>query len=253
MCACSHSNNHQTITFAASKNMEATQNSMKKIAVIVAGGSGTRMQSVIPKQFLTINGKPVLYYTLKSFLEAYEDLQIILVLPEEYIASGQEIIDAYFDYQRISITAGGRSRFHSVQQGLHLVSEEAIVLVHDGVRCLVSTMLIQRCFEAALEMGNAVPAISCKDSVRLIMANGNEPIDREMLKLVQTPQAFHSKILLPAFNIDFKDKFTDEAAVVEAFGIKINLVEGEPENFKITTPEDLLLAELLLKRKERQL
>jgi 2-C-methyl-D-erythritol 4-phosphate cytidylyltransferase len=219
---------------------------MKKIAVIVAGGSGTRMNSQTPKQFLMLNGKPVLYYTLQNFLAAYPDLQIILVLPEEHIGSGQEIIDAYFSYDRIVITAGGRTRFHSVQNGLQLINEEAIVLVHDGVRCMASVGLIQRCYEAALEMGNAVPAIACKDSVRILMTDGNEIIDRNLLKLVQTPQAFHSKILLPAFQIDFKDKFTDEAAVVEAFGIKINLIAGEEQNIKITTPADLRYAELLL-------
>jgi 2-C-methyl-D-erythritol 4-phosphate cytidylyltransferase len=219
---------------------------MKKIAVIVAGGNGTRMNSQTPKQFLMLNGKPILYYTLQNFLAAYPDLQIILVLPEEHIGSGQEIIDAYFSYDRIVITAGGRTRFHSVQNGLQLINEEAIVLVHDGVRCMASVGLIQRCYEAALEMGNAVPAIACKDSVRILMTDGNEIIDRNLLKLVQTPQAFHSKILLPAFQIDFKDKFTDEAAVVEAFGIKINLIAGEEQNIKITTPADLRYAELLL-------
>jgi 2-C-methyl-D-erythritol 4-phosphate cytidylyltransferase len=103
---------------------------MKKTAVIVAGGTGSRMNSAIPKQFLLIHGKPVLYYTIEAFLNAYSDLNIILVLPEEYIGAGQEIIDAYFDYQRIQITVGGRTRFHSVQNGLKLVQQECIVLVH---------------------------------------------------------------------------------------------------------------------------
>ena len=116
---------------------------MKKIAVIVAGGAGTRMHSTLPKQFLLLNGKPVLYYTINTFLKAYSDLQIILVLPEEHIAAGQEIIDAFFDYDRIQITEGGRTRFHSVQNGLALITEESMVFVHDGVRCLVSAGLIQ--------------------------------------------------------------------------------------------------------------
>jgi 2-C-methyl-D-erythritol 4-phosphate cytidylyltransferase len=220
---------------------------MKKIAVIVAGGNGTRMKSVLPKQFLLLNNKPVLFYTLDTFLKAYSDLTIILVLPEEYIAAGQEIIDAYFDYNRIQITAGGRTRFHSVQNGLQLITEESIVFVHDGVRSLLSTDLIHRCYEAALEYGSAVPVTDSKDSVRLQRGERNEAIDRNMIKLVQTPQTFHSKILLPAFKIDFKDKFTDEATVVEAFGLKVHLVEGEENNFKITRPVDLLLAEQLLK------
>jgi 2-C-methyl-D-erythritol 4-phosphate cytidylyltransferase len=219
---------------------------MKKIAVIVAGGNGTRMNSTLPKQFLLLKNKPVLFYTLQTFLESYSDLDIILVLPEEYIAAGQEIIDAYFDYRRIQITAGGRTRFHSVQNGLQLIKDESIVFVHDGVRCLLSADLIHRCYEAALEYGAAVPVIPSKDSVRLQREDRNEAIDREMVKLVQTPQTFHSKILLPAFKIDFKDKFTDEATVVEAFGLKIHLVEGEESNFKITGPADLLIAEQLI-------
>jgi 2-C-methyl-D-erythritol 4-phosphate cytidylyltransferase len=220
---------------------------MKKIAVIVAGGSGSRMNSALPKQFLLLNNKPVLFYTLDTFLKAYSDLNIILVLPEEYIAAGQEIIDAYFDYNRIQITEGGRTRFHSVQNGLQLITEESIVFVHDGVRCLLSTDLIHRCYEAALEYGSAVPVIDSKDSVRLQREDRNEAIDRNLIKLVQTPQTFHSKILLPAYKIDFKDKFTDEATVVEAFGLKVHLVEGEENNFKITKPLDILMAEQVLK------
>ena len=219
---------------------------MKKIAVIVAGGNGSRMNSVLPKQFLLLKNKPVLYYTLHTFLQSYSDLTIILVLPEEYIAAGQEIIDAYFDYRRIQITAGGRTRFHSVQNGLQLITEESIVFVHDGVRCLLSTDLVHRCYEAALEYGSAVPVIDSKDSVRLQREDRNEALDRNLVKLVQTPQTFHSKILLPAYKIDFKDKFTDEATVVEAFGLKVHLVEGEENNFKITKPSDLLVAEQLI-------
>ena len=219
---------------------------MKKFAVIVAGGSGSRMKNSIPKQFLILQGKPVLFYTINSFLQAYHDLQIILVLPEEYIAAGQEIIDAFFDYSRIQITVGGRTRFHSVQNGLQLVNEESIVFVHDAVRCLVSVDLIHRCYDAAIENGSAIPVIGSKDSVRLITAEDNEALERSAVKLVQTPQTFHSKILLPAYQIDYKDKFTDEATVVEAFGLKVKLVAGEENNFKITMPVDLILAEYLL-------
>ena len=111
---------------------------MKKFAVIVAGGTGSRMNNIIPKQFLLLNGKPVLYYTINAFLNAYDDVHIILVLPEEHVAAGQEIIDAFFDYSRIQIAMGGRTRFHSVQNGLQLVHEESIVFVHDAVRCLLS-------------------------------------------------------------------------------------------------------------------
>lgn len=220
---------------------------MKKIALIVAGGNGSRMKSDTPKQFLLLNNKPVLYYSIKAFLDAFDDLEIILVLPEEHVALGQEIIDGYFDGSKFKITAGGRTRFHSVKNGLSLVGdEEATIFVHDGVRCLITPDLIKNCFEAALKSGTAIPVVACRDSVRVLTSNGNKAVNRNKVKLVQTPQTFHSKILLPAFAIDYKDQFTDEATVVEAYGMKVTLVEGEINNIKITTREDLLLAEFIL-------
>lgn len=220
---------------------------MRKIALILAGGSGRRMNNEIPKQFLILKNKPVLYYSIKAFLDAYEDVEVILVLPEEHIGKGQEIIDGYFDSSKFRITAGGRTRFHSVQNGLSLINndEEAIIFVHDGVRCLLTKELINKCYEAALESGTAVPAVSLTDSVRLITANGNRTFDRNKVRLIQTPQTFHSKILLPAYEIDYKDQFTDEATVVEAFGLKVNLIEGEADNIKITLPADLVIAEYI--------
>jgi 2-C-methyl-D-erythritol 4-phosphate cytidylyltransferase len=222
---------------------------MKKYAIIVAGGMGKRMGSAIPKQFMILDNKPVLYYTLKTFLESYNDLQVILVLPEDHTSKGQEIIDAWFDKERIQIASGGETRFQSVKNGLALVSEESMIFVHDAVRCLVSTQLIYRCYEKAIETGSAVPVIPCKDSVRIITADGNEAIDRDKVVMVQTPQTFHSKILLPAFNIDYKDKFTDEATVVEAYGLKVSLVEGEETNLKITLATDLEVALKLIEGK----
>lgn len=219
---------------------------MKKYALIVAGGAGKRMNSSIPKQFHMLNDKPLLYYTLRAFLEAYDDMQIILVLPEEYIAVGQEIIDAYFDYSRIQITNGGRQRFHSVQNGLAMVEDESIVMVHDAVRCLITPALIRRCYEAVLEHGSAIPVVPCKDSIRMLTEEGNQAIDRNALRLVQTPQAFYSKIILPAFKIDYKEWFTDEASVTEAFGLKLHLVEGEEENIKVTHPIDMIVAQAIL-------
>jgi 2-C-methyl-D-erythritol 4-phosphate cytidylyltransferase len=220
---------------------------MKKFIVIVAGGNGSRMNSSIPKQFLLLKGKPVLYYAINTFLQTFDDCKIILVLPEEHIAAGQEIIDAFFDYNRIEIVIGGRTRFHSVQNGLAKVDdEESVIFVHDAVRPMVSSALIYRCLASVIAFGSAIPVIDCKDSVRIINENGNEALERSSIKLVQTPQAFHSKILLPAFNIDYKDKFTDEASVVEAFGLKVGLVEGEEGNIKITKPTDLIIAESIL-------
>ncbi len=219
---------------------------MKKYAVIVAGGAGTRMGSNLPKQFLLIQGKPVLYYTVKSFLDAFPDIEIILVLPELQMELGKEIIDGYFSEANILLTTGGETRFHSVKNGLSLVTDESVVFVHDGVRCLASSELLIRCFNKALETGSAIPVTESRDSLRLITEEGHVVLDRNAVRLVQTPQTFHSKLLLPAFAIDYKERFTDEATVAEAFGIELTLVEGDPENIKITSPVDLAVAESIL-------
>jgi 2-C-methyl-D-erythritol 4-phosphate cytidylyltransferase len=220
---------------------------MKKYAVIVAGGMGVRMNTTTPKQFLLLNNKPLLYYSIDVFLKTYHDLKVILVLHEQHVSKGQEIIDAYFDNTRIMLCVGGRTRFHSVQNGLALIESESIVFVHDGVRCLLTKELVERCYLKAKKTGSAIPVISLKDSARLLTTEGHVTLDRDTIKLVQTPQAFHSKILIEAFKSDYKDKFTDEATVVEAFGIKVNLIEGEESNIKITTPEDMYFAQNILK------
>jgi 2-C-methyl-D-erythritol 4-phosphate cytidylyltransferase len=201
------------------------------------------MKVNMPKQFLHLKNKPILFYTLDTFLKSFEELQIILVLPQDYIEAGQEIINEYFNQDRIKITVGGDTRFQSVKNGLQLITEDSIVFVHDGVRCLLSVDLIHRCYQSAVEFGSAIPVINSKDSVRLVLEQGNEALERDRVKLVQTPQTFQSKILLPAFGVDYQDKFTDEATVVEAFGMKVHLVVGEEQNIKITQPIDLLLAE----------
>lgn len=219
---------------------------MNKYAVVVAAGSGIRMGGNTPKQFLLVNNKPVLYYTLQTFLKSFADIQIILVLPVDYTDMGQEIIDAYFDGDKIKITAGGDTRFQSVKNGLQMIEGDAIIFVHDGVRCLLTENLIHRCYAEAVNSGTAIPVVASKDSVRIVSEEGNDAVDRNKVMLVQTPQTFHSKILLPAFQIDYKEKFTDEATVVEAYGLKVNLVEGEENNIKITRPVDLLIAERVL-------
>jgi len=220
---------------------------MKKYAVIVAGGAGKRMNSDLPKQFMMLLGKPVLYYTLKAFLQTFPDLIIILVLPEDHIEKGKELVDAYFDPSRVIFTAGGETRFHSVRNGVSLIKDESIIMVHDGVRCLLTPKLIRYCYDSALEHGSAIPAVMVKDSVRQVIPSGTQALDRSRLRSIQTPQCFHSKLLLPAMNnIEFKEKFTDEATVVEAYGIEVHLMEGEDTNLKITTPIDMMLAEQIL-------
>ena len=221
---------------------------MFKYAIIVAGGTGSRMGGSLPKQFMLLRDKPVLYYSIKTFLDAYDDLEIILVLPAAFTDIGEEIIDAYFDKEKIKIAIGGDTRFQSVKNGLKLVEEESIIFVHDAVRCLVSVSLIRRCYELAMQTGAAVPVIPSKDSVRILNDDGNGEVDRNKIMLVQTPQTFHSKILLPAFDIDYKDKFTDEATVVEAYGLRVSLAEGEETNIKITRPMDLLIAEKVIEQ-----
>jgi 2-C-methyl-D-erythritol 4-phosphate cytidylyltransferase len=223
---------------------------MHKYAVIVAGGAGTRMGGDVPKQFRIIRGRPLLAYTLQTFLAAYEDLEVILVLPEAHVATGQRIVDSFPDRSRIRITAGGDTRFHSVQNGLALIEMESIVFVHDAVRCLVSINLVKRCYDAAVEHGSAIPVINSTDSLRILRGNENETIARTFVKQVQTPQTFQSKILLPAFLTAYRETFTDEATVIEAAGGKVHLVEGEETNIKITRPVDLLIAEqMMLERK----
>lgn len=212
---------------------------MNKYAIIVAGGSGTRMNSVVPKQFLVLQDKPVLCHTIGHFFEAYEDMQVILVLPEQHLETGRSMMDLFFPGKEIQITVGGATRFDSVKNGLRLVGRESVVFVHDAVRCLVSSSLIRRCYDAAVAFGSAVPVVSVKDSIRMVTADGNVPLDRSKVKLVQTPQVFLSRILLPAFDVDVEERFTDEATVVEAAGGSIHLVEGDEKNIKITTPADL--------------
>jgi 2-C-methyl-D-erythritol 4-phosphate cytidylyltransferase len=219
---------------------------MKKYAVIVAGGSGLRMGSALPKQFLLIHDKPVLWFTLHTFLKSFKDIQIVLVLPAEYFDTGLAISDEMNAANPVKAIVGGDTRFHSVQKGLSLVTEESIVFIHDAVRCLLSPSLVHHCFEEAVKFGSAIPCIDSKDSVRLIHASGHRSIKRSEIKLVQTPQTFQSDILLPAYMTDYQEVFTDDASVVEYSGHEIHLVEGEPNNIKITTPLDLAIAEELL-------
>ena len=223
---------------------------MKKYAIIVAGGSGIRMGNSVPKQFLLLKGKPVLYYTLKVFLEAYNDLQVVLVLPADYTDMGQEIIDAFFDKERIRITAGGDTRFQSVKNGLSLIDEESIIFVHDGVRCLITPALIRACYEQAKRQGSAIPAVSATDSIRIIDAqSGHSSIDRNRVKIIQTPQTFRGDLLIRAFELPYQEIFTDEATVVEYSGEKVYLIEGDYANLKITRPVDLLLAATILQNR----
>jgi 2-C-methyl-D-erythritol 4-phosphate cytidylyltransferase len=216
---------------------------MKKFAVIVAGGAGTRMKSATPKQFLLLHGKPLLWYTVQAFLQAYDDIQIILVLPAAHTHT--DIIQSLLN-EKVLITAGGETRFHSVQNGLKLVAANSLVFVHDGVRCLVSPNLIQRCGGQAERLGSAIPAVTATDSLRMEINGVHQVIDRQTVRMIQTPQTFRSDIIIPAFEQPFNEHFTDEATVVEACGKEVFLIDGEYENIKITRPTDLWFAEKIL-------
>jgi 2-C-methyl-D-erythritol 4-phosphate cytidylyltransferase len=218
----------------------------KKYAIIVAGGAGTRMGSKLPKQFLLLRGKPVLWHTVSAFLEAYEDLVVILVLPSAYMETGRELGEGLGASSRIRLVEGGATRWHSVQNGLRLAEEDAVIAVHDGVRCLVTSELIRRCFEQASRLGSAVPVTGCADSVRLVEEEGSKPIDRSRIKLVQTPQTFEGSILFRAYQAAKDVNYTDDATVVEASRVGVHLIDGEPFNIKITTPFDLEVAEQVL-------
>jgi 2-C-methyl-D-erythritol 4-phosphate cytidylyltransferase len=220
---------------------------MKKYAVIVAAGSGTRMGREIPKQFLSIADRPILFHTLDTFLSAYKDMELILVLPPKFMQWGVEIVKALPEPQRISLVEGGNTRFKSVKNGLALVKEHSVVFVHDGVRCLITGQLIHHCYEQAIVKGSAIPAVAATETVRLVEGENHRMINRNTVRLVQTPQTFLSTLLLKAFEGAEQDSFTDEASVVEASGEKVYLIEGEYTNIKITRPQDLAVAEQILK------
>lgn len=222
---------------------------MKKFSVIVAGGIGSRMRTAIPKQYLTLKGKPVLWYTLSTFLQAYDDMSIILVAAADQVGKASEIAGMMNQPERIIMAQGGETRFQSVKNGLQYVEMQSVVFIHDAVRCLVSADLIVRCYENAMKYGTAIPAIEASDSIRIGSPEDNEVYDRRKVNIIQTPQTFKSEILFKAYEQEFEEGFTDDATVVEKSGTRIHLVEGEASNIKITRPIDLVIAEKLLEGK----
>ena len=219
---------------------------MKKYIIIVAGGSGSRMGSATPKQFLELLGLPILMHTLKKFQQSIADGEIILALPEKEQSTWQSLCEKYhFDVPH-QIVNGGESRFHSVQNALQKVKGKSIVAIHDGVRPLVRKTVINNCIQSAEKFGAAIPTLPMQESIRKISDNGSQTADRSQFVLVQTPQCFQSDIILKAYQQTYQNSFTDDASVVEQLGHKIYLVEGNKENIKITTPEDLKMAEVLV-------
>jgi len=204
------------------------------------------MKSDVPKQFIELKDKPVLMHTLQKFREAIPGINIILVLSSTYNDLWKTLCKKHQFTIQYEITEGGETRFHSVKNGLQLVPENCVVGIHDAARPLVSTKTILSAFDMAEKKGNASPALPLTESVRLVEGNTNEAVDRENYYIIQTPQCFKSSIIKKAFLQNYSPFFTDDASVLEAAGEKINLIEGNRENIKITTPQDLLIAEALM-------
>ena len=221
---------------------------MKKYAIIVAGGKGLRMGGDLPKQFIPVEGRPVLMRTLDTFHACDPSIQLILVLPPDHQPYWQELCREYGFRVPHRIADGGATRFHSVQSGLALVDEaDALVAVHDGVRPFVSHEVIGRCYAEAEAHGAVVPVVPVVETVRQLLPEGSRTVSRDAYRLVQTPQTFRAPLLRRAYEQPFCEAFTDDASVVEALGHAVHLVEGNRENIKLTTPFDLIVARALVR------
>lgn len=223
---------------------------MKTVAIIVAGGSGTRFGAQLPKQFLELAGKPILMHSIEVFGKNRDgSFDVIVTLPEGQMALWQQLCEEYaFDVPH-HVVAGGETRWHSVKNALDSIVDIAgvdVIAVHDGVRPLATAELIGRTIEAARRDGAAIPVVMLNDSVRQVAGDASHALDRSTLRAVQTPQAFDARLLIEAYSLPYQPTFTDDASVVEQFGHPVTLVEGDPNNLKITRPMDLAVAEYLL-------
>ncbi|MBK9190166.1 MAG: 2-C-methyl-D-erythritol 4-phosphate cytidylyltransferase [Crocinitomicaceae bacterium] len=219
---------------------------MKYAVIISAGGKGKRMQSDLPKQFMLVNGKPIILHTIQKFISFDPHIEIVIVLPEDFVPVWEEICEKYFFTAAHKVAIGGEERFHSIQNGLKEVTAE-LVAVHDAVRPFVSVDLIKRCFDHLQNSDAVVPVYDINESVRKVDGIISVAVDRNKYKLVQTPQCFKKTVLDKAYHQPYSPMFTDDASVVEATGIKVTCCEGIRENIKITAPFDLKLAELFFK------
>ncbi|MDP3915616.1 MAG: 2-C-methyl-D-erythritol 4-phosphate cytidylyltransferase [Bacteroidota bacterium] len=222
---------------------------MKKFVIIVAGGSGSRMGSEIPKQFLQLCEKPVLMHTIQVFFDFDPESELILVLPDAQKNLWEELCLKHYFSLPHQIVSGGETRFYSVLNGLKLIREDGIVFIHDGVRPLVSRETLERCNHMAQKNGNAIPVLSINESLRKQKGLRSVSVDRTLYLSVQTPQTFRSDQILKAYEQTFDTAFTDDASVAEKAGFTIFMVDGNRENIKITNPTDLIVAEAFLQEK----
>lgn len=227
-----------------------------RIAIVVAGGSGLRMGSDIPKQFLPVVGEPILMHTLKRFNEYDKDMNLVLVLPSIQIEYWKTLCDKYsFDLPH-EIVVGGETRYHSVRNGLEYIKKNkrdiSLIAIHDGVRPLVSVDTLSRCFVEAAKYGSAIPVMPAIESIRMIDETDGErsyAVDRRRVMLVQTPQVFTSEVVMKSYDLGYRETFTDDASVCEAAGYTMHLSQGNKENVKITTPDDMIYAEMIMKKR----
>ncbi|MBW4891629.1 2-C-methyl-D-erythritol 4-phosphate cytidylyltransferase [Mucilaginibacter sp. HMF5004] len=222
-------------------------NTQKNYAIIVAGGSGSRMKSAVPKQFLLLNGKPLMMYTIAAFYNSETSPTIIVVLhPNQHQYWKELCIEHDFRIPH-HLANGGDTRFQSVKNGLALIKSDSIIAVHDAVRPLTPIAVIDASFNYAAEHGNAIVAVQSRDSIRQLKNNRSAALLRDEIYLVQTPQTFQSPILKKAYEQEYNTAFTDDASVVELSGVDINIIEGTYTNIKVTFPEDIAVAEMFLK------
>ncbi|MFT5970775.1 MAG: 2-C-methyl-D-erythritol 4-phosphate cytidylyltransferase [Flavobacteriales bacterium] len=218
----------------------------RQFVVIVAGGSGSRMKASLPKQFLLLKDTPILAHTLQKFHATLPQAELILVLPKDHFSTWKSLCEKYQITVPHLIVEGGNTRFASVKNGIASIPLDSLVAIHDAVRPLVSSEVILNAFEVANSNGNAIPSLPVEQSLRQISIKGNQHVNRADFCIIQTPQVFRSDILLKAYQAPFQEFFTDDASIVETLGEKINLIEGNKENIKITTQEDLHLASYLI-------
>lgn len=220
---------------------------MKKYAIIVAGGTGTRMQAEVPKQFMMLSGKPVILYSVEAF-RAYDPLiQIILVMHPDYMDIWNTISFEFKITISVLLVKGGKTRFESVSNGLKLLNGKGLVAIHDAARPVIYPDFISELFSTAETYGSAIPAVPINDTIRVIEGDASRQFDRTFLRAIQTPQVFRTLEIQRAYKQPYQDSFTDDGSVMEAAGFNINLAEGLQENIKITHNQDIALAEVLLK------